>query len=248
MAEGSAGETLAKDAAQTAYGDERRKLATLCRIAASLGYIAEFGHISLRVAGTDIVLLTPGAGALKSTVTAEQIFVYDLNGKNLFHPNGLNVPIEFLIHTRIHRDRPEMLCVAHFHAEHSRLLGVVDRPLVPVIGQAIYLHKGVPTWDDPSLVVSDAQAASLSDTLADRPACLMRGHGSVVVGETAELALMNVYSLEENARVQIAAEPFGGPVPFSPEIIEKTTRARTAIRHEVATILWTYFEARLSCG
>ena len=248
MGDASPGETLARDAAQSSFWDERRKLATLCRITASLGYLAEFGHISLRVAGTDIVLVTPGAGALKSTVTAEQIFVYDTAGNNLFQPRGLNVPIEFLIHTRIHHDRPEMLCVAHLHAEHSRLLGVVNRPLVPVIGQAMFLHEGVPTWDNPSLVLTDAQAVSLSQTLADRPACLMRGHGSVVVGETAELALMTIYSLEENARIQVAAEPFGGPVAFSPETIESATRARTAIRHETAAILWTYFEARLSSG
>ena len=113
MADASPGETLARDAAQSSFWDERRKLATLCRITASLGYLAEFGHISLRVAGTNIVLVTPGAGALKSTVTAEQIFVYDTAGNNLFQPRGLNVPIEFLIHTRIHSDRPEMLCVAH---------------------------------------------------------------------------------------------------------------------------------------
>ncbi len=228
-----------------AYWDERQKLAVLCRIAASLGYIGEFGHISMRVPGTEIVLVTPGAGSEKTIVRADQLFVFDVHGNHLFHPGGFTVPLEHPIHTRIHRDKPEMLCVAHLHAPSSTLLGIVDRPIVPVYNQAFYLHEGVPTWDDPSLVLSDEQAAPLSRTLADKVACQMRGHGSVVVGETAERALLNCYSVEENARYQIAAEPFGGPAPFSPEVVRDTARSR-AKADDVAAVLWTYFERRIA--
>jgi hypothetical protein len=58
--------------------------------------------------------------------------------------------------------------------------------------------------------------------------------------------LMNCYSVEENARLQIAAEPFGGAVPFSPEIVEATARFRTAMRDDIAGVLWTYFERQVA--
>lgn len=228
-----------------AYLEERRKLAMMCRIAGSLGYIGEFGHISFRVPETEIVLVTPGAGSEKTTVSADQIFVFDLRGELLHHPRGFNIPIEYPIHTRIHRDKPAAACVAHLHSYNSTLLGIVNRPIVPVINQAFYLCDGVPTWDDPSLVVRDEQAGELSQALGDKLACQMRGHGSVVVGETVELAMMNCYTVEENARLQVAAEAFGGAVPFSPEVVQAAARFRTEMRADIAGVLWTYFERRV---
>ena len=66
----------------------RRKLAILCRIAGQHGLIGIFGHISLRIPGTDLVLVTPGAGAEKTAVRADQIFVFALDGTILHHPGG----------------------------------------------------------------------------------------------------------------------------------------------------------------
>lgn len=234
--------------AQDAYWDERRKLAVLSRIAASLGYIGAFGHISMRVPETEHVLITPGAGFEKSTLRADQVFVYDLRGNLLQNPGGELThfePIERPIHIRIHRDRPDSLCVAHLHAPDSTLLGVVNRPFVPVINQAFYLNDSVPLWDDPKLVVTDEHAGQLSTTLGDNIACQMRGHGSVVTGESLEVALLNCYSMEENARLQIAAEPFGGAVPFAPEVIDATARHRAA-QDNLGAVLWRYFERRVA--
>jgi ribulose-5-phosphate 4-epimerase/fuculose-1-phosphate aldolase len=236
---------LAKDA----HWEHRRKLAIFCRVAAMQGYIGTFGHISIRVPDTDIVLVTPGAGAEKTTARADQIFVYDIHGKLLHHPGGelaISEPAEYPIHTRLHRDRPEMLSVAHLHAPHSTLLGLVNRPILPAFNQAFYLYRGVPTWDNPQLVLTDEQAAPLSETLGDKIACQMRGHGSVVVGETPEVALMNCYTVEENAKYQIAAEPFGGAVPFPQSLIEETAAQRARMSVAISRILWTYFERRVT--
>jgi ribulose-5-phosphate 4-epimerase/fuculose-1-phosphate aldolase len=160
---------------------------------------------------------------------------------------AISEPAEFYIHIRIHRDRPEIMCVAHLHAPNSTLLGIVNRPIVPVFSQAFFLHKGIPVWDNPRLVVSDNAAAQLSQALGNEIACQMRGHGSVVVGKTPEEALWNCFAIEENARYQIAAEPFGGPVLFSQEIIEeaaqqRATPERNALRHR---LIWNYFERKV---
>jgi ribulose-5-phosphate 4-epimerase/fuculose-1-phosphate aldolase len=234
------------------HWEERRKLAVMCRTLASLGYIGAMGHASMRVPGTDLVLMSTGAGLDKAALRADQVFVYDVHGELIHHPGGeltgMFEPLERPIHIRIHRDRPEVLCVAHLHSPHSTLLGIADRPIVPVFNQAFYLYEGIPTWDDPSLVVNDEQAGRLSAALGGKVACQMRGHGSVVVGETVEVALMNCYSIEENARYQIAAESLGGAVPFAPDIVEATARFRTAMRDDIAAVLWAYFARRATGG
>ena len=234
------------------HWEHRRKLAIMCRIVANWGYIGTFGHLSIRVPDTDLVLITPGAGSEKSRCRADQIFIYGLDGQLLHHPGGelvISEPAEWPIHTRIHRDKPHVLSVAHLHSPHTMLLGICDKPIEPIFNQAFYLKQGIPTWDNPMLVLNDAEAAPLSETLADKVACQMRGHGSVVVGRTPEECLMNVYTVEEAAKFQIMASSMGGHVPFSDETIAECAlqRANMGKTHSVPiwTVIWAYFERRV---
>src|SRR5262249_58563780 len=90
----------------------RRKTATLTRMLNLQGTIGMFGHVSVRVPGTDRVLLSPGGGIDKATVQPDDIFVFDLDGNVLHHPGGL-IPLEWRIHhphsprpARVHVHRP----------------------------------------------------------------------------------------------------------------------------------------------
>jgi L-ribulose-5-phosphate 4-epimerase len=222
----------------------RRKLAILCRILGLQGSIGLFGHVSIRVPDTDIVLLTPGAGSRKTRVRTDQIFAFDLGGTILHHPGGdkpMQIPIEWRIHTQIHKDRPEILCVAHLHARASTLMGIAGREIVPVFSQGAVVHGGVPTWDDPRLVLDDAGASGLSRTLGTHVACQMRGHGSVVVGETPEVCLQVCTHIEENAQYQIDAVSLGGAKPFAPEMLAQLAAQRG--RTTGTQLLWNYWQS-----
>ncbi|HEY9132531.1 MAG TPA: class II aldolase/adducin family protein [Dyella sp.] len=219
----------------------RRKTAVMCRMLSLQGSIGMFGHVSIRVPGTDRILLSPGAGSEKALVKPEDVFVFDINGEILEHP-GLEVPLEWRIHTQIHRDRPEIMSVTHLHAQHSTLLGIAGKPMVPVFLHGAFLYTGVPTWDNPRLVVSDPQAASLSAALGKNVAVQMRGHGSVIVGESAEIAFFRSTFFEENARKQVEAEILGGALPLSPE--EAADCARGTFNPRLLRLLWGYYELR----
>src|SRR5262249_60130633 len=90
----------------------RRKTAILTRMLNLQGTIGMFGHVSVRVPGTDRVLLSPGGGTDKSAVKPDHVFVFDIDGNILHHPGG-QIPLEWRIHTRIHRDPPQGMCIAH---------------------------------------------------------------------------------------------------------------------------------------
>jgi ribulose-5-phosphate 4-epimerase/fuculose-1-phosphate aldolase len=224
----------------------RRKLAIMCRVAGMQGSIGLYGHISIRVPDSDIVLITPGAGSEKTAVRIDQLFVFNLAGQILYHPGGdrpMQIPAEWRIHTQIHKDRPELGCVAHLHAHASTLLGIVGRDIVPVFSQSSFLVGGVPTWDDPRMVLDDSSAVALSKALGKAVACQMRGHGSVVVGETAEAALAACTFIEENARYQVEAEPFGGIKPFPKEVWAQLAAERRG--DWGARLVWQYWERRV---
>jgi ribulose-5-phosphate 4-epimerase/fuculose-1-phosphate aldolase len=221
--------------------DLRTKVAVMCMMLNLQGSIGMFGHVSIRVPGTERILLSPGAGSEKGAVKPEHVFVFHLNGEILEHPGG-EIPLEWRIHTQIHRDRPEIMSITHLHAQHSTLLGIAGRELVPVFLHGAFLHTGVPTWDDPRLVVNDVQAASLSAALGNHVAVQQRGHGSVVVGESAEIAFFRSTFLEENARKQVEAEILGGALPLRPE--EAADCARGTFNPRLLGLLWNYYQRK----
>jgi ribulose-5-phosphate 4-epimerase/fuculose-1-phosphate aldolase len=220
----------------------RRKLAVMCRIAGTQQSIGLFGHISIRIPGTDVVLMTPGAGSEKTVVRTDQIFVFGMDGTIYYHPGGdrpMQIPAEWRIHTQIHKDRPEIGSVAHLHARASILMGLAGREIVPVYSQGGVIAGGVPTWDDPRMVLDDESAVVLSKTLGKAMACQMRGHGSVVLGEVAETCLQACIFMEENAQFQIDAEMLGGCKPFPKEMwdgIAAQRRGRFA-----SNLVWNYY-------
>ncbi len=64
----------------------RRKTAILTRMLNLQGSIGMFGHVSVRVPGTNRVLLSPGGGTDKSKVKADDILVFDIDGNMLSTP------------------------------------------------------------------------------------------------------------------------------------------------------------------
>jgi ribulose-5-phosphate 4-epimerase/fuculose-1-phosphate aldolase len=220
----------------------RAKTATMARMLNLQGTIGMFGHVSIRVPGTSKCFISPGASTEKATVRPENIFVFDIDGTIIEHPGG-HIPLEWRIHTQIHRDRPDAMCVAHLHAPHARALGIAGREVVPVFLHGSFLRDGVPTWNNPRLVVNDEQAADLSRALGDRMVAQMRGHGSVVVGATAEEAFFACTFLEENSAIQLQAEILGGAIPLSPE--EAKDCAEGTFNPRLFPLLWTFYERKV---
>jgi ribulose-5-phosphate 4-epimerase/fuculose-1-phosphate aldolase len=222
----------------------RAKTATLTRMLNLLGLIGMFGHVSIRVPGSDKCFISPGASTEKSTVHPEHVFLFNIDGTIIDHPSGGLIPLEWRIHTQIHRDRPEVMCVCHLHAPHARALGVAGKPLKPVFLHGSFLCTGVPTWNNPRLVVNDGQAAELSRALGQYRAAQMRGHGSVVVGETAEEAFFACTFLEENAQIQLQAELAGGAITLSEDEARDCTEG--TFNPRLFALLWNFYERKVA--
>jgi ribulose-5-phosphate 4-epimerase/fuculose-1-phosphate aldolase len=102
----------------------------------------------------------------------------------------------------------------------------------------------VPTWNNPRLVVNDEQAADLSRALGDKIAVQMRGHGSVVVGESAEAAFFGCTFLEENACKQLEAEIIGGAIALSAD--EARDCSASTYNPRLFNLLWSYYERKVA--
>lgn len=107
---------------------------------------------------------------------------------------------------------------------------------------AIFPAEGLPVYDDPDLITTDADADAVARVLGAGRAVLMRGHGAVVVAEDVETCFTTAIWLEENAKKQLWASVLGTPRPFSPEVVE---RVRASLwQRQILLKTWDHYVAK----
>jgi HCOMODA/2-hydroxy-3-carboxy-muconic semialdehyde decarboxylase len=217
------------------------------RILAAQQVVDGFGHVSVRH-DKDRNRFLLSRSMAPALVTTGDILEFDFDGNPLV-PNAPAVYLERFIHGEIYRSRPDVNAIVHSHSPAVIPFAVTAVPLQPLYHMSAFLGPGVPVFDiravageTDMLIRTSGLGAHLASCLADKPAALMRGHGSVTVGATLPLAVFRAVYLETNARIQSEALRLG-PVTFlSPQEASlaaavsdaQATRAWDLWKHEVA--------------
>ena len=125
---------------------------------------------------------------------------------------------ERYIHGEIYRARPDVMCVVHNHSPSVVPFSVTGVPMRALYHMAAFIGDGLPNFEIRDvqkgtnlLVTTPKLGKALAGTLGAKPAALMRGHGSVVVGENLPRAVGRSVYLEVSARMQMQALLLAGP-------------------------------------
>jgi ribulose-5-phosphate 4-epimerase/fuculose-1-phosphate aldolase len=196
--------------------EELQDLVAAYRILADHGVIDAYGHVSLRSPrNPDRYYLARSLAP--ELVQEEDLIEYDLDSQPL-NANGRESVLERFIHGEIYRTRPEVKCVVHNHSPSVVPFSVTDVPIRALYHMAAFIGDGLPNFEirdvrkGTDLLIRDPQLGkALASTLGAKPAALMRGHGSVVVGESVPRAVGRSVYLEINARMQMQAMTLAGP-------------------------------------
>jgi HCOMODA/2-hydroxy-3-carboxy-muconic semialdehyde decarboxylase len=150
-------------------------------------------------------------------VQQDDLIEYDLDSKPI-DDGGRESVLERFIHGEIYRARPEVMCVVHNHSPSVVPFSVTGVPLRALYHMAAFIGEGLPNFEiravrkGTDLLIRDATLGkALAGTLGAKPAALMRGHGSVVVGENLPRAVGRSVYLEQSARMQMQAMALAGP-------------------------------------
>ncbi len=204
------------------------------------GLIARYGHLSAFVPEERVVLITPNAAEVRGRMTPADVVAITLDGEVM--AGACRPPIEWIIHTAIHRARPDALSVIHTHPVYSTSLTIAGQPLRPVYQHgAILGEQPVPVYDDPCIITTAEAAAALVAALAAAPVVELRGHGTVTVGRSVEQAWATAVFLEDNSRKQLYATLAGSPRFMTSDEIR---RAGTSVSERSLQGLWEYYRHR----
>ena len=203
------------------------ELVVTYRVLADHGVVDAYGHVSVRAPDNPGRYFISRALA-PELVTRDDIMEFDLDS-NPIDSRGRAMYLERYIHGEIYKVRPDVSAVVHNHSPSTIPFGVTDVKLRPLVNTGAFIGLGVPNFEirdfqesGDIIIRSPHLGASLAGVLADKPAALMRGHGSVVVaGDLPAVAVRSIY-LEVSARLQVqsvmlVASAGGGRVNYLDE-------------------------------
>ena len=198
-------------------------------ILAAEGVLDGYGHVSVRHDKNPNRYLISRSLA-PELVTADDILELDLDS-TVIDARKRNSYQERFIHGEIYKTRPDVQAVVHLHAPGVIPFGVTGVALRPIFHMSAFIGEGVPLFEirdaagmTDMLISNGMFGRALAQTLGNKPAALMRGHGAVVVASTLPVVVGRSVYLKVNAELQTQATILGGKINFlTPEEAKKTT-------------------------
>jgi len=199
------------------------------------------GHASTR-AGDNRMYINIGS-CQRSRLTTKDICTIDFDG-NLLDGDD-KPPLEFHLHAGIYKARPEVQAIVHAHPKWSTFLSLASQSYQPVYGQGSLVHP-MPLLDSPRSINTPEMAKRLAETIGDRPAAMMKGHGAVTVGKNVMEAFVLANYLEENAYRQYMTLQIGTPYVFTDE--EVAACQAKLWNEKLFKRTWDHFRAKLDAA
>jgi len=179
------------------------------------GVVDGFGHVSVRH-DKDPQRFLLARSIAPASVRAKDIMEFDLAGEPV-NARGRKPYLERFIHSEIYRVRPDVIAVVHSHSSALIPFGITGTSLKPVYHMSGFLGAATPIFEireaagpATDMLIRDRKlGAALAKSLGPAPFALMRGHGSIAVGNTLKQVVYRAIYAEVNARLQAEAMRLG---------------------------------------
>jgi ribulose-5-phosphate 4-epimerase/fuculose-1-phosphate aldolase len=165
-----------------------------------------YNHISARVPGEEGHFLINAYGMTYDEISASSLVKIDLDG-TVVQDSGTGYGINhagLVIHSAVHRGRPEVACVIHTHTPAGMAVSAMKCGLLPLTQNAMFFSGvGYHDYEGPAVDL-DEQRRLVAD-LGDHAAMVLRNHGLLALGATIPEAFITMYWLERACQAQALA-------------------------------------------
>ena len=182
-----------------------------------------YTHISARVPGPGHHFLINAFGLLWDEISASTLAKVTLDGDIVDDPtgNGIN-RAGFVIHSAVHRARPDVACVIHTHTAAGIAVSAQENGLLPISQHAMRFWNSIGYHDYEGLALELDEQQRLVRDLGDHKAMILRNHGLLTCGASIPEAFDYMYYLERACQTQIGAMSGGAKLRIpAPSVAEK---------------------------
>lgn len=184
-----------------------------------------FTHISARLPGPDHLFLINQYGLMFDEITASNLVVVDLDGNLVRSAEGAVVnPAGFVIHSAVHRGRPDATCVLHTHTRAGCAVAAQER-LLPLNQMSMSFYSRVGYHDYEGVALNLDEQERLVANLGRHHSLILRNHGLLTLGASPAEAFLRMFYLNRSCQIQVDALAGGGPLVLPPpDVCEHTAR------------------------
>jgi len=200
-----------------------------------------YNHISARVPGEEGHFLINAYGMTYDEISASSLVKVDFDGRIVQDPGtgyGIN-QAGFVIHSAVHRGRPDVACVIHTHTPAGMAVSAMKCGLLPLTQNAMFFSGvGYHDYEGPAVDLDEQQR--LVADLGSHVAMVLRNHGLLSVGATIPEAFVTLYWLERACQAQVFAMASNAEL-IHPErlTIQKTNdRYKPGQRRNIGELEW----------
>jgi ribulose-5-phosphate 4-epimerase/fuculose-1-phosphate aldolase len=201
-----------------------------------------YNHITARIPGTEDHLLINLYGLLYKEITASSLVKIDFDGK-VVQDSGTGYGVNlagFVIHSAVHRGRPDVACVIHTHTPAGMAVSAMKCGLLPLTQNAMYFGGlGYHDYEGPAVDL-DEQRRLVAD-LGPHEAMILRNHGLLSVGRTIAEAFVTMYWLDRACQAQVFAVGSSQELLVPGNDVVKTTndRYKPDQRRKIGELEWS---------
>jgi ribulose-5-phosphate 4-epimerase/fuculose-1-phosphate aldolase len=222
--------------------DERRyrkeQLAAGFRIFGKFGFSEGVaGHITVRDPGNPDHFWVNPFGMAFGQIKASDLILVDHEG-NVLHGNRPVNRAAFVIHSEVHKARPDVIAAAHSHSLYGKAFASLGIPLDPITQDACAFFEDHGLYSGYGGVVSDVEEGrQIGKALGDFKAAILQNHGLITVGESVAEAVWWFVTMERSCQAQLVAMAAG-----TPKHIDRETALM--VREQIGGHFAGWFQAR----
>ncbi|KAK2685760.1 hypothetical protein QWA68_015837 [Fusarium oxysporum] len=187
------------------------KMALAFRVFARLGYTDGMaGHISVRDPENPHTFWTNPLAVHFGMLKASDMILVNYEGV----PIGGNMrrpanAAGFLIHSAVHKARPDVIAACHTHSVHGMAWSIFGRPIEMITQDAAYLYGDAQAvyQDFGGVVITAEEGDKIGAALGPKgKAMILQNHGLLTVGTTVDEACFLMTLMERASQCQLLAE------------------------------------------
>ena len=155
-------------------------------------------HITVKVPGPEMHFLLNPYGMHFSEVTASSLVKVDLHGNIVSDTDHVINPAGFVIHSAIHANRPDAICILHTHTVAGMAISTIEEGLQPWCQKATRYYKRLAYHDFEGKAQDMDERERLVKDLGDKNYLVLRNHGLLVCASSIGTAFKEMYAMEKS--------------------------------------------------